>query len=128
VGPHPQRLCEVDSHRGHEWEHRVTVSLQDVCRDGRAAILAVVHRAYAMHPLRVDHERRVRREEHLVLGSQSLVKEAQEVCLRLCVKTQAWLIEQEDQGTARLLLDLGEVGEEREEPYEAARALIERDR
>lgn len=69
----------------------------------------------------------MRRVENLVVLRELVVDEAEEVALRGRVERQSRLVEQEDRPTARLLLDVGEVGEEREEPDEAARPLVEGD-
>ena len=119
VGPTEQRLRDVEAERRLQREEAVGFGGQHVRRHHRAdAAAPVLHQAHAVEVLGLDHKRRVRRVEDLVLRREALVDEPQEVALCARVQLQRRLVEK-DHDSVLLLLELVEGREKREEPAEA---------
>lgn len=85
-----------------------------------APAVDVLDGADAVEAVGFDEERRVGAVEHLVRLGELAVDEAQEVALGGRVQSEAGLVEQEHGPASVLLLDIGKVREEGEEPHEAA--------
>jgi len=88
----------------------------------------VFDRAHPGHPVGVDHERRVRRVEDLVVGGQTLVDVAHQVPLGLGVQTQSRIVQQDQQVVAVAFSHVGVPNQEGEEPDEAGAAFLEVER
>ena len=86
----------------------------------------VDHGADAVELARGHHERRVGGVDDLVARREPFVDQPQQVLLRAGVQGQAGLVEQDDQVAGLPFFELAEVGEEAEEPDEAAGPLVER--
>ena len=126
MGRQEQRLRNAVAHSHLQWEHRLRVVNHDVCGYDRPSIVHVLHRPDAAQPIQVDHERRVRGVDYLMLGREALVDEAQEVALSQRMEVQARLIEEQHHAAVLIFqLQSREVRQEREEPHEPLRALVE---
>jgi len=85
----------------------------------------VFDRAHPSHPVGVDHERRVRGVEDLVMGRQPLVDIPHQVPLGLGVQAEARIVQQDQQVVAVPLSHVGVPDQEGEEPDETGAALLE---